>query len=121
MLLKEWIEAGRITGQRIQASAGSCIYTSGDLNNGLHYLLEGEAVIISEGGHRRVVYADTLIGLPDMMNKIYTQTLLATSDVLLMHIPIEEMQRSLQFHPPLRLYLVQQMSNHATLTRTSYE
>jgi CRP-like cAMP-binding protein len=121
MLFRKMIEEGQVKGNLKKVSSDTCLFKSGNPNKELYYLIKGSAQVTPVGGAPRKVQAGTLLGLPDLMQDNYSQTVIATEEAEVLCISKDELQHMLQEDAALRLYLIQQMSRHVMLTSASYE
>ncbi|MBC5773519.1 cyclic nucleotide-binding domain-containing protein [Pontibacter sp. KCTC 32443] len=121
MIFRKMIEEGQVKGNLKTIAPDTCLIASGNPNLALYYLVKGSASVIPSGGEPCVVQAGALIGLPDLMHKTYSQTVIAIEQLEVLCISKEELQQMLQVNAPLRLYLIQQLSKQTMLTSASYE
>jgi CRP-like cAMP-binding protein len=121
MLFRKMIEEGQVKGNHTLVAPDTCLFAAGDPSQKLYYLINGSAKVTPVGGLPHSAHAGTLLGLPDLMQDIYSQTVVITESSGVLCISKDELQHMLQVNATLRLYLIQQMSKQTMLTAISYE
>lgn len=124
MSIRDFIEQGILTGEPAIYESGSCLFRQGERTDYFYLITSGSVALVGTAANlddKIVAPPDFLLGITDLLNKVYSFSALALEETALIRINKQELERAIQQNPTLRLYLLKQMSWEAALTSTAFE